>query len=42
MYLNDMMYSVVVSLSDVDANGLEKHAVAFGASLDSVCVGDHL
>ena len=41
-YLNDVVYSVVVTLSDVDANSLEDHSVAAGSSLDGVCAGDHL
>ena len=41
-YLNDVVYSVVVTLSDVDANSLEDHSVATGSSLDGVCAGDHL
>ena len=42
MYLYDVVYSVVISLSDVHTNGFEDHAVATGTSLDGICTGDHL
>ena len=38
--LNDVMYSVVMCVSDVDSDGLEDHSVAIGALLHSDG-GDH-
>ena len=39
---SDVVYSVVISLSNVHTNGFEDHAVATGISLDGICTGDHL
>ena len=41
-HLYDVVYSIVVSLSDVHTNGLQDHPVATGPLLDGVCTGDHL
>ena len=40
--LNNVVYSVVISLSYIDTNGLEDHAIPPGPSLDGICAGDHL